>query len=314
VQGAGWDHLDQQKVDRYLQAVPVLRVLPVQEALVKRGCVVEHDGRLVPTIAGLLLFAEDVERFIHSQVTVVRYAGREMSDQFVREDIRDTLPEQVRRVESAVLVNLRTGARIASLQREERLEYPLKAVREAIVNAVAHRDYSLRGDDIRISIFTDRVEFHSPGRLPGHVTVQNIVEERFSRNQVLVQVLSDMGFVERLGYGIDRMIKLMADDGLPLPQFREMANGFVVTLHGPGEEFVSQPASQLREWRLLGLNERQIAALEYLGENGRITNREYQALSSEVSSETIRRDLADLVSRGLLLKIGKKRATYYIFK
>jgi ATP-dependent DNA helicase RecG len=182
------------------------------------------------------------------------------------------------------------------------------------VNAVAHRDYSLRGDDIRIAMFTDRIEFYSPGRLPGHVTVQNIVDERFSRNGVLVQVLSDMGFIERLGYGIDRMIKLMAEDGLPLPQFRETANGFVVTLYGPGEEFVPQQASRRREWRLLGLNGRQIAALEYVDGHGRITNREYQALSPDVSSETIRRDLADLVSRDLLLKIGKKRATYYIFK
>ncbi len=311
---SSWDHMDPEKIGRYLQTVPALGVLPAQEALLKRGCLVEHEGRLVPTIAGLLLFAADVERFVHSQVLVVRYAGLEMSDEFVREDIRDTLPEQVRRVESAVLANLRTGARIDSLQRAERLEYPVKAVREAIVNAVAHRDYSLRGDDIRVSIFTDRIEFYSPGRLPGHVTVQNIVDERFSRNEVLVQVLSDMGFIERLGYGIDRMIKLMADDGLPLPQFRETANGFVVTLYGPGEEFVSQHASQRREWRLLGLNERQIAALEYLSEHGRITNREYQALSPEVSAETIRRDLADLVSRDLLLKIGKKRATYYIFK
>jgi ATP-dependent DNA helicase RecG len=314
VRDAGWGDLDQQKISRYLQSVPALQALPAQEALLKRGCLVEHDGRLLPTFGGLLLFAADVERSVHSEVLVVRYAGREMSDEFVREDIRDTLPEQVRRVESAVLANLRTGARIDSLQREERLEYPLKAVREAIVNAVAHRDYSLRGDDIRVSIFTDRIEFYSPGRLPGHVTVQNIVDERFSRNQVLVQILSDMGFIERLGYGIDRMIKLMADEGLPLPQFRETANGFVVTLYGPGEEFVSQQASRRREWRLMGLNERQMAALEYLSEHGRITNRDYQALSPDVSSETIRRDLADLVSRDLLLKIGKKRATYYIFK
>jgi ATP-dependent DNA helicase RecG len=312
--GASVDDLDELKIVRYLRSVPALDALPVQEALLKRGCLVERDGGLRPTIAGLLLFAADVDRFVHSQVMVVRYAGREMSDEFVREEIRDTLPEQVQRAESAVLANLRTGARIDSLQRDEHLEYPVKAVREAIVNAVAHRDYSLRGDDIRISIFTDRIEFYSPGRLPGHVTVQNIVDERFSRNQVLVQILSDMGFIERLGYGIDRMIKLMADDGLPLPQFRETANGFVVTLYGPGEDFVSGSTSLRRQWRLMGLNERQIAALEYLGEHGRITNREYQTLSPGVSSETIRRDLADLVSRDLLLKIGKKRATYYIFK
>jgi ATP-dependent DNA helicase RecG len=264
-------------------------------------------------VAGVLLFASDVERFVHNDLIVVRYAGREMSDEFVREDIRDTLPEQVRRTEGAVLANLRTGARLAALRREDQLEYPPKAVREAIVNAVAHRDYSLRGDEIRISTFSDRIEIYSPGRLPGHVTVDNIVEERFSRNQVIVQGLSDMGFVERLGYGIDRMIKLMLNEGLPAPESRETANGFLVTLYGHGAEFSPEAGSRYRQWRLMGLNERQIVALEHLVEHERITNREYQELCPDVSAETIRRDLADLVARGILLKIGRKRATYYIF-
>ncbi len=307
------DDLDADKINRYLESVPALAALTPQEALLKRGRLAGRKG-MHPTMAGLLLFARDIERFLNNEVVVVRYAGREMSDEFVREDIRDTLPEQVRRVESAVLANLRTGARLSALQREDRLEYPVKAVREAIVNAVAHRDYSLHGDGIRVSIFSDRIEFYSPGRLPGHVTVDNIVDERFSRNQVIVQVLSDMGFVERLGYGIDRMIKLMAEEGLPPPQFRETANGFVVTLYGHGEDFFSEKGSRYRQWRLMGLNERQMRALEYLSEHERIANREYQELCPDVSAETIRRDLADLVSRSILLKIGQKRATYYIFK
>jgi len=313
VDEAAIDDLDADKINRYLESVPALAALSPQEALLKRGCLAGREG-MRPTVAGLLLFARDIERFVNNEVVVVRYAGREMSDEFVREDIRDTLPEQVRRVESAVLANLRTGARLSDLQREDRLEYPVKAVREAIVNAVAHRDYSLHGDGIRVSIFSDRLEFYSPGRLPGHVTVDNIVDERFSRNQVIVQVLSDMGFVERLGYGIDRMIKLMAEEGLPRPEFRETANGFVVTLYGHGEDFLPERGSRYRQWRLMGLNERQMRALEYLSEHERIANREYQELCPDVSAETIRRDLADLVSRGILLKIGQKRATYYIFK
>lgn len=313
VPAATLNDLDPEKVNRYLQSIPAFAALSPQEALLKRGCVVDRQGKH-PTMAGMLLFAKDVERFVNNEIIVVRYAGREMSDEFLREDIRDTLPEQIRRAESAVVANLRTGARLLSLEREQRLEYPLKAVREAIVNAVAHRDYALHGDGIRISIFNDRIEFYSPGRLPGHVTVDNIVDERFSRNEVIVQVLSDMGFIERLGYGIDRMIHLMAEEGLPLPVFRETANGFVVALYGHGEGFVSEQGSRERQWRLMGLNERQIQVLEYLGEHQRITNRDYQDLCPDVSTETIRRDLANLVKRDILLKIGDKRATYYIFK
>jgi ATP-dependent DNA helicase RecG len=236
-----------------------------------------------------------------------------MSDRFIREEIRGTLPEQIRRAEAFVVDNIRRGVRLQGLERVEETEYPTDAIREAIVNAVAHRDYQIRGDEIRVLMFSDRIEFYSPGRLPGHVTVENLVDERFSRNETIVQILSDMGFIERLGYGIDRMIRLMAETGLPAPRFEETAAGFQVTLVGQGAALVGEEAD-VRRWRLLGLNERQEKALTHLTEMGRITNREYQQLCPDVSAETIRRDLADLVDKNLLLKIGEKRATYYILK
>ena len=309
--GATLEDIDWGKVERYVSSLEGMSSLSPHEVLQKRGCLTA-DGR--PTNAGILLFGVEPERFFRScEIIVVRYAGRYMSEEFLRENIRDTLPEQIRRAEAFLVNNMRKGVHLVGLGREERLEYPLEAVREAIVNAVAHRDYSIRGDEIRISMFSDRIEFYSPGRLPGHVTVKNIVEERFSRNEVIVQVLADMGFIERLGYGIDRMIWLMEDEGLPPPVFREMANGFKVTLYGHGERLISTGIEASR-WALLHLNKRQQKALEYLAEHKRITNREYHELFPEVSAETIRRDLADLVKKGLLLKIGSKRATYYILK
>ncbi len=306
--------IDWDKVEKYVASLEGLSATTVEEALHSRGCLVREDGGYRPTYAGILLFGKQPERFVKSsEIIVVRYPGREMSDEFVREDIRGTLPDQIRRAEAFLVSNMKRGVRLVSLEREEQVEYPTKAVREAIVNAVAHRDYSIRGDEIRIFMFSDRIEFYSPGHLPGHVTVDNIVEERFSRNEVIVQVLADMGFIEQLGYGIDRMIKLMRDYGLPSPRFQETAGGFRVTLYGPGEGLVSEEVD-LSRWSHLDLNHRQEKALAYLLEKGRITNREYQELCPEVSSETIRRDLADLVNKNVLLKIGRKRATYYIFK
>jgi ATP-dependent DNA helicase RecG len=313
--GATLDDIDWDKVERYLASLEGMGEAATEEALHNRGCLVREDGEYRPTNAGILLFGIQPERFVKSsEIIVARYTGREMSDAFVREDIRGTLPDQIRRAEAFLVSNMKRGVRLVSLEREEQVEYPTKAVREAIVNAVAHRDYSIRGDEIRIFMFSDRIEFYSPGRLPGHVTVDNIVQERFSRNEVIVQVLADMGFIERLGYGIDRMIKLMRDYGLPAPRFQETAGGFRVILYGYGEGLVSEEEIDLSRWSHLDLNERQEKALAYLLEKGRITNREYQELCPDVSSETIRRDLADLVNKNVLLKIGRKRATYYIFK
>jgi ATP-dependent DNA helicase RecG len=273
-------------------------------------------SNFVPTNAGLLLFGRDVERFFpQCEITLVRYRGREMSDEFLREDIRDTLPEAVRRAEMWLSEHMRRGSRMVGLERQDWVQFPQGAVRETLVNAVAHRDYTIRGEGIRIALFGDRLECYSPGRLPGHMTVQNIVEERFSRNETLVQVLSDFGLIERLGYGIDRMLRQMSDAGLPPPEFRETAAGFLVTLRGQaGDDRADAAAVDAREWRRMGLNERQIAALQHLAEHRRITNSDLQELTPDVSAETLRRDLADLVERGLLLKVGEKRGAYYILK
>jgi ATP-dependent DNA helicase RecG len=211
---------------------------------------------------------------------------------------------------------MRTVVRIgAGMAREEQPEYPLEAAREALVNAVAHRDYGIAGDQIRAFLFADRLEVTSPGHLPGPVTVENIAQERFSRNQVIVQVLADMGFIERLGYGVDRMVHLMRDHKLTPPRFEETAGGFRVTLQGADEPLAeNQPTLDLDAYAHLGLNPRQEQALAYLARHRRITNRDYQGLCSDVHPETLRRDLADLVQKDVLLKIGDKRATYYIFK
>jgi ATP-dependent DNA helicase RecG len=149
--------------------------------------------------------------------------------------------------------------------------------------------------------------------LPGHVTLANLKDERYSRNEAIVAVLGDMGFIERLGYGIDRMIAAMQEAGLPAPVFEETAAGFRVTLQSAGSDLVAGQNQQGR-WGHDFLNERQEMAMAYVRTNGRITNSDCQALQPEVSPETIRRDLADLVEKTLLLRIGTKRATYYILK
>jgi ATP-dependent DNA helicase RecG len=154
------------------------------------------------------------------------------------------------------------------------------------------------------------MEVYSPGRLPGHVTIENLQVERFSRNEVVVAVLSDLGYIERLGYGIDRMYSTLRESGLPDPVFEETAAGFKVTLRAVTK---SANIASLSHGPA-AFNERQEMALEYVRNQGRITNSDLQELASEVSAETIRRDLADLVERNMLIRIGTKRATYYILK
>lgn len=326
---AALSDLDQHKIGAYVQRIgsaaegDPLGFLFRRGALTRPGDAEQSIQSLpnrrtayIPTNAGLLLFGADVERFFpQCEITLVRYRGREMSDEFLREDVRDTLVEAVRRAEVWLSEHMRRGSRMVGLERQDWTQFPMGAVREVLVNAVAHRDYTVRGEGIRLALFGDRLECYSPGRLAGHVTLQNLVEERFSRNETLVQVLSDYGLIERLGYGIDRVLRQMSEAGLPPPEFRETAAGFLVTLRGQtGDDRADVAGVDVSEWRRMGLNERQIVALLYLVEQRRISNRDMQELAPDVSAETLRRDLADLVERKLLLRVGDKRGAYYILK
>jgi ATP-dependent DNA helicase RecG len=312
------NELDQQQIERYLNRIAVAPADDPVTVLAARGCLSKQFGAdWTPTVAGVLLFGQEPQRFFrNAEIICVRYAGVAMSDEFVRQDIGGTLAEQIRLAEAFVVTNMQREMRIVGMQREETTAYPLPVVREAIVNAIAHRDYSIRGEGIRLLIFSDRLEIYSPGRLPGHVTLENLKDERYSRNEAIVAVLSDLGYIERLGYGIDRMIATMAEAGLPEPIFEETTAGFRVILYAASEETPPPPVAPpvAQQFPLGHFNERQERVLAYLATNGRITNSDYQAFTPDVSAETIRRDLADLVEKNLLIRIGSKRATYYILK
>lgn len=309
--GAALGDLDWDKVRQYVNRLQRLQGAEAESVLHYRGCLSEDAGDRSPTYAGLLLFGRTPAQWVTSaEIVAVRYPGLEMGDQFVRQDIGGPLADQILGTEAFLQANTSQEIALDGLTREEQPSYPPDVLREVVVNAVAHREYAQDGESIRALVFADRIEVYSPGRLPGHITVENIVRERFSRNPAIVQVLADMGFIERLGYGIDRMLRLLEEAGHPPPLFEETTAGFRVTLYARS----AAPPAQRSRWPHLELNARQEEAVHYVIAQGRITNREYQTLCPDVSAETIRRDLSDLVHQDVLLRIGRKRATYYILK
>lgn len=266
-----------------------------------------------PTVAGLLLFGRDPQRFLpQSGAVLVHFAGTTAGGRdgqpgySRREEVGGPVGRVIERLWELIQEEMRHASVINGLRREEQPEYPLPAVREAVVNAVAHRDYRLAGRRIEVRMFDDRLEIISPGGLPGHITLDNIVEEHFSRNPRLVKGLYYWGFIEELGLGIDRMIDEMVQAGHPAPQFEATPFTFKVTLYNARERAASK-------WEAL-LSERQLKALHYLRDHDRITNRDYHDLCPDVSAETLRLDLVDMVDRGVLLRVGDKRGTYYILK
>ena len=284
---------------------------PVDNLLLEVGAVDENGH---PTIAGVLLFAGNPQAFMpQSGLTFVKFVGKLPRGETGqpgygrREEIGGPLARIIQRTWEIVGEEIRTGAVVTGLEREERTEYPVAAVREALVNAVAHRDYRLGGRRIEVRMFSDRMEIISPGGLPGFITVDNIVEEHFSRNPRVVSGLYRWGYIEELGLGVDLMIEEMVRAGHPPPKFKDTPYSFTVTLQNIRER------APLPTWTRT-MNERQARALAYTQEHGRITNREYRTLCPDVSAETLRLDLVELVEQGILLKIGAKKGTYYILK
>ena len=312
--GATVDDLDPELIAEYVakraERAPRGERLEGKELLLEAGAL-GLDG--VPTMAGILLFGRHPQRFAaQSSLVFVRFAGQDprgpggLPGYGRREELRGPLARIIEGAWRVLWEEMRHEAVIPGLTREERPEYPAFAVREALVNAVCHRDYAIKGLRVEIRMFDDRLEVVSPGGLPGHITLDNIVEEHYSRNPHIVRGLYYWGYIEELGLGIDRMIEEMLQAGHPAPEFASKPHSFTVTLRNARE----RPSAT---WGG-NLNPRQIQALRYLQAHKRITNRECRELAPDVSAETVRLDLADMVEQGILLRIGDKKGTYYILK
>jgi ATP-dependent DNA helicase RecG len=314
VPGARADDLDTSILREYLdkrEERTAARPPNVSQLMYEIGAT-DREGN--PTLIGLLLFGRNPQAFLpQSGVVFVRFPGTEPRGEDGgigygrRVELTGPVARIIERAWAIVFDEMRVGATVSGLEREELLEYPRFAVREALVNAVAHRDYRIGGRRIEIRMYSDRLEIISPGALPGYMTIDNLVDEHFSRNPRLVNGLFQWGYIEELGLGIDQMIEEMLQAGHPPPEFRPTPYSFTVVLSNKRE----RPTAA--KWTR-SMNERQMRAVNFVRESGSITNREYRQLCPDVSPETLRLDLVDLVDRGVLLKIGSKKGTYYILK
>lgn len=221
-----------------------------------------------------------------------------------------TIPQMIDEAEKFVTRNTRHGVRVVGFRHVNVHEYPVEAIREAITNALCHREWGLVGSQVRVAIFDDRIFVDSPGRLPPGVTLENIERVHVLRNPIIAQLLYDIEYIENWGSGIPRMKRAMREYNLPLPVFEEPGPDFTVTCYGPGEQFMRELEAR-PEW-MTGLNARQIKTVEYLAEHSQITNREYRQMFN-VGATTAIDDLAGLVEKRLVKRQGTGRSAAYIF-
>jgi ATP-dependent DNA helicase RecG len=319
------EDLDRERLEEYIRKLRRARLdapylnRSFDELLKQLRIVREVDGALQPTLGGLLMFGVYPQTFEPQLViTFLHYYGIDEAERTPRGErfldnrkFEGSIPDMVEAAVNYVMASIRKSSLIEGLLRRDIPEYPEEAVREAVVNAVAHRDYSpyVRGSYIQIRLLADRLEVQSPGGLYGNVTEETLEEEQSTRNRVLMRLMEDAHLVENRGSGIRAMLDAMRRLNLQPPRFQDRRSSFLVTfrnhtLMGP------EAIAWLNRFADRPLNDRQRLALVYLRYNAQLTNSDYQRLN-RVDPVTAGRELRGLVQAGLLGQHRTRRWAYY---
>ena len=304
---ATFDDLDLETFE-YFKGLAIDRLPEIKNASYKKIFrnleLITNDEKL--TRALILLFGKKPQTFfITAQGRVGRFkTPTEILDTVIADG---NLFKQLDTLMNAIKKHLNVRFEIKGIERKDVWDYPLEALREAVINALIHKDY-LNTAEIQIKVYDDRLWIWNPGKLPKQLTIESLKTEHssFPKNPLIASVFYYAGFIERWGSGTKRMIDLCKVQGLPEPEFKEEFYGISVHFH---KDIYTE--KYLREF---GFNERQIKAVMYVKEKGKITNKEYKELNG-VIKKTASRDLGVLTDKHILGKVGSTgKGTYYIMK
>ena len=282
-------------------------------ALADLGVAGAEAPPLEPSVlrAAAILFASDPRDFLRgAAVQLVRRSGvgPGPGPSSAREECAGPLVETVDCCLRFVDRHTRRFEAVTGLRREALPEYPRAALRETVVNALAHRDYGLDGATVDVTVWDDRIEVRSPGPLPGHITVDNMRDEHYSRNPRIMRVLKTIGLVEEYGEGIDRMFREMESRLMEPPIFEATSSSVTVTLRN---RFLVDVEDQV--WlTLLGqddLTADERRTLVAVRRNGAVTPRELRRILPDADARAL---LAGAVAKGLLVRTGRRGGSRYV--
>jgi ATP-dependent DNA helicase RecG len=273
----------------------------IQQILTQLNLIV--DGKL--THAAIILFGKNPQKYFNNAIIrVIKFKGEiSISDRH----IKGNLFQQVQEAEEAIKNSINVEYSINDeLRRKEIWDYPLKAIRESLLNSIIHRDYFKHGIQNQIKIYEDNIWFFNPGGLFGGMTLEDLkkLHPSATRNPLIADVFFRAGLVEVFGSGIGRILNSLKDNGLPEAEFKEEFGGFSV--------YLMRVACMEETLKGLGLNENQIIVMNYLKEHESITMSEFKRVSPDVNERTLRRYLSDLVDKDLISPIGDKKGRKYV--
>jgi len=260
--------------------------------------------------AGVLMFAEDINKYIpHAETILGAFKGINKTHIYDRKDVRDDLMTQFNESISFLQKHLNVRSEIRGVNRYDIYEIPLDALREAVVNAIIHRDYSMRGTNISINVFDDRVEIVNPGGFPSGITSKNFGKESMRRNLIIADLFHRMGKVERLGSGIGKMRELMKQSGLKEPVF-ESDTFFRAIFYRNPEYALKRVPEVPRKSIQKGAQKSDQKILAIIEQNGHASRVEI-ARQIGLSESGVKKQLKNLQAKGILKRIGPDKGGYW---
>ena len=283
-----------------------------EEKLLNLG-LIKKDGNDLKVTRG---FGIILGLYENTNINCARFKGKTMDIFLDKKEFDGDIFGKIENIQMFLSNHLNLSSKFENFQRKDILEIPMLALREGIINAIVHRDYSNQGRDIKIGIYDDVVEIVSPGGLPSTLTIEQIYSGRSEiRNRVLARIFKEFNFIEKWGSGINRMINLCKEVNLKVPEIKETGDSIVLTFYRTENSagLVPDSAGLVPDSAGLvpdknNLSDTELKVFEIIEDR---TTRKYIQDKLSFSERMIRKTLNILQEKGLIEKIGKGPATYY---
>jgi ATP-dependent DNA helicase RecG len=292
--------IDRILVKDYLSLAGIKNTFQNSDHILQSLGVVKHEsGQNYITNAGILFFTRDVSALIHQAViTCVAYNGTEKVDILDRKDFTQNAIESIKEGLTFIRRHLNEASEIKGLIRKNILEIPLVALREALVNAVAHRDYLETGARIMVEVFSDKVVISNPGGLPPGLSEKDFGKYSLSRNPLISSLLLRAGLIEKLGTGVNRIKTLVKAAHLPEPKF-SFNDFFAVTFLRDGGQTSGQTGGAI-------LSEKLSEVLNLIKLNPKIAISEL-AKQLKINRSAIQKHIDKLKEKGIIERVGSAK-------
>jgi len=304
------DNFNEAEYQKYLKKSDISDVLPREAVLKNLSCAeISSGGNLSYTNAGILFFRDNSENvhFDFTHVVCALYKGTDKVDIIDAKNLNGGIMENIDNAIVFLKRNLRIRYEIKTVQRKNILELPENALREAVTNAVCHRDYFEKGARVMVEIFDDRVEITNPGSVPKGITKDNFGSTSVTRNPIIASLLHRAHYIERMGTGIKRMTSAMEIAGLEPPIFQTEGFFFkVIFKRTLFQNDINDVVNVVKDV----VKEKQEKMLEIINKNNKVTIPQ-MAQELNISDRQAQRILKQLTDNGIILRIGGRRNGYW---